>query len=410
MNYCIDPNAQEPIFLINKHIGFDADSIDEHGNVIKGEGMGIDGSLFLQELLYVDGLDKKRIQVWINSPGGIVTDGYNMYAGILKSKTPVDTFCIGAAASIAGVIFQAGRKRIMTDFAWLMYHNPYYSGDDKKTDPMLTVMQNGIATMISARSGMNEKEVFDMMNRTSFISASEALEMKLCDQIDDSGTENTKYLKKILEPKNFVLECNKVLNSILNNQNENKMDVNLTKVTMRLGLNDSAPADDIVKAINAIEDRSKTEVSELKASLQTIQNKAKADSDEMDKLKAKAAEAKAAYDKCMQELEDCKNKLSAMEEDKKAAEDKAKAEEVKNMITGYAKAGRIKNEASVILDWCEDAKTLGIEKVKARIEALPLNKISPVNSQIELRKLEEGAIPTTAAGLAAKNRIKNQGK
>ena len=409
MNYCIDPNAQEPIFLINKHIGFDADFTDEKGNFTKGEGMGIDGSLFLQELLYVDGLDKKRIQVWINSPGGIVTDGYNIYAGILKSKTPVDTFCIGAAASIAGVIFQAGRKRIMTDFAWLMYHNPYYSGDDKKTDPMLTVMQNGIATMISARSGMNEKEVFDMMNRTSFISASEALEMKLCDQIDDSGTENTKYLKKILEPKNFVRECNKVLNSILT-QNDNKMDVNLTKVTMRLGLNDSAPADDIVKAINAIEDRSKTEVSELKASLQTIQNKAKADSDEMDKLKAKAEKAKADYENAVKELEDCKNKLSAMEEDKKAAEDKAKAEEVKNMITGYAKAGRIKNEASVILDWCEDAKTLGIEKVKARIEALPLNKISPVHNAIELNVLEAGAIPTTAAGLAAKNRIKNQGK
>jgi len=48
--------------------------------------------------------------------------------------------------------------------------------------------------------------------------------------------------------------------------------------------------------------------------------------------------------------------------------------------------------------------------VKARIEALPLNKISPVNNAIELNKLEAGAIPTTAAGLAAKNRIKNQGK
>ena len=99
-----------------------------------------------------------------------------------------------------------------------------------------------------------------------------------------------------------------------------------------------------------------------------------------------------------------------METDKKAAEDKAEAEKVKNMIEGYAKAGRIKNEATVILKWSETAKKLGFEETKSMIEDLPLNKISPVNSQIELRKLEEVAIPTTAAGLAAKNRLKNQGK
>jgi DNA repair exonuclease SbcCD ATPase subunit len=184
----------------------------------------------------------------------------------------------------------------------------------------------------------------------------------------------------------------------------------MIKVTMKLGLNDSAPEDSIVKAIEAIENRATMAELELK----NVQNKAKvkedSDSEEMDKLKNKAKEAKEAYDKCMQDLEDCQNKLSAMEEEKKKAEDKAKAEEVKNMITGYAKAGRIKNDATVILDWCEDAKTLGIEKVKARIEALPLNKISPVNNAIELNKLEAGAIPTTAAGLAAKNRLKNQGK
>lgn len=409
MNYCVDTSADVPIFLINKHIGFDADVTLENGQVIPGEGMGIDGSLFLQELLFVDGLNKKRIEVWINSPGGNVTDGYNIYAGIIKTKTPVDTYCIGAAASIAGVIFQAGRKRIMTDYSWLMYHNPYYSGDDKKTDPMLVIMQSGIATMISSRSGMTEDEVFKMMNRTAFISASEALEMKLCDQIDDSATENTKYLKKVIEPKNFVKECNKVLNSILNNQNSNKMDVNLTKVTMRLNLNDSAPADDIVKAIDAIENKAKVEVDELKTSLQTAQNKAKADSDEMDKLKAKAEKAKADYEKANSELEDCKNKLDAMEKDKKAAEDKAEAEKVKNMVEGFAKVGRIKNEATVILKWCKTAETLGFEEVKNMIEDLPLNKLA-VNLNTEVVAMPEGSLPLNAQGYAAKNRLKREGK
>ena len=51
MIYCIDPTADEPIFLINKHIGYDKD-----------DGMGIDGSIFQQELLQMDSLGKKRIQ------------------------------------------------------------------------------------------------------------------------------------------------------------------------------------------------------------------------------------------------------------------------------------------------------------------------------------------------------------
>jgi ATP-dependent Clp endopeptidase proteolytic subunit ClpP len=406
MNYCIDINVDEPIFLINKHIGFDEDITDKDGNIIKGDGMGVDGALFQQELLYVDGLNKKRIQVWMNTPGGSVTDGYNIYSAILKTKTPVDTYCIGAAASIGGVIFQAGRKRIMADYAWLMYHNPFYSSDDKKVDPMLQIMQDGIAKMISSRSGITEDDVLAMMSRTSFISASEALEMKLCDQVDSSATENTKYLKKIIEPKNFYKECNKVLNSILNPiLNNNTMQ----KVTMRLKLNDAATEDNVVKAIDEIENRAKAEVAEIKASLESVQNKAKADSDEMDKLKAKMKKLEEDKAKNDAELEDCKNKLSAMESDKNKAEEKAAEEKAKNMVEGFAKAGRIKNEATVILEWTLTAKTLGFDKVKSMIEALPLNK-SAISLDVEPNKLKEGELPTTAMGLLVKNRLRREGK
>ena len=247
MIYCIDPTVDEPIMLLNKHIGMDDD-----------EGMGIDGAIFQQEILQLDNLDKKRIQIWINSPGGVVTDGYNIYSAILKSKTPVDTYCIGAAASIAGVIFEAGRKRYMTDFAWLMFHDPFGGENDK----MLKVMRDSIIKMIEQRSGMTESEVSLMMKRTTFISADEALTLKLCDQVDQSQNENTKYLRKITDSVQFYKECNKILNSNLNSKIKQVKNIimdgiNLTKVTMRLKLNDSAPADDIVKAIDAIEDRAK---------------------------------------------------------------------------------------------------------------------------------------------------------
>ena len=207
MIYCIDLTVDEPIMLLNTHIGMD-----------DTDGQGINGSLFQQELLQLDTLGKKRIQIWINSPGGVVTDGYNIYNAILKSNTPVDTYCVGCAASIAGVIFQAGRKRIMADYSWLMYHNPFGSENSN----IINTMKTSIVTMIERRCGMDEEAVNKMMNRETFKTAPEALEMKLCDSIESSVKLNTKYLQKISDSLQFHKECNKVVNIFLNT-NTNKM-------------------------------------------------------------------------------------------------------------------------------------------------------------------------------------------
>jgi ATP-dependent protease ClpP protease subunit len=99
--YTVNVDSDEPIMLINKHIGYD-----------EADGYGIMGDLFQAELLALDQMEKKRIQVWINSPGGSVMDGYNMYTAMLKTKTKVDTYCVGICASMAAVLFQAGRKRV----------------------------------------------------------------------------------------------------------------------------------------------------------------------------------------------------------------------------------------------------------------------------------------------------------
>ena len=152
--YCIDHTAAEPIMLINTHIGFDVE-----------DGMGVDGAEFQRELLQLDSMGKKRIQVWINSPGGNVMDGYNIFSAICDSKTPVDTYAKGMVASIAGAIFMAGRKRYMTDYSSLMMHNPF-GGDDKK---QLGIMKDSIATMIHSKSQLPQSEVGYMMDKTTWI-------------------------------------------------------------------------------------------------------------------------------------------------------------------------------------------------------------------------------------------------
>jgi len=407
MNYCIDPSVDEPIMLINQHIGYD-----------EVEGMGINGAIFQQELLQLDTLGKKCIQVWINSPGGVVTDGYSIYSAILKTKTPVDTYAIGAAASIAGVIFQAGRKRIMADYAWLMYHNPF-GGDDS----MIKTMKDSIIKMIEQRSGMDEKDVAKMMARTTFIDAEEALSMHLCDSIDSSVELNTKYLRKITDSLQFYRECNKVLNSLLNN-NSNTDNMSLTKVTMRLKLNDAAREDDIISAIDAIENRAKKAEADIdgaedkakkaeakaKDAEDKAKEKAKADAEEMDKLKAKLEKAKADLEKAQKDFDDSKAKLDAVEKDKKDAADKAEEDKIKNMVDGFAKIGRIKNEETIKLDWVNTGKTLGLEKAKAMIEALPLNKDAVVITDAVVNKIGKNEIPTTAVGMSVRNRLIREGK
>lgn len=395
MNYVVysSLNTDEPIMLINRHIGQD----DE-------DGPGIIGDLFQNELLELDGLGKKRIQVWINSPGGSVVDGYAIYNAILKSKTPVDTYCVGIAASIAGVLFQAGRKRVMCDYGILMYHNPF--GGDPKT---LSAMKDSLIKMISNRCGMSENDVAGMMARTTYISAEEAMDKGLCDEIESSLTANIKYKRTDANPvMNYWKESTKVLNSFL--QTEIKpIQMAFPKVTMKLGLNDSAPENDVVAAITAIENRANAAEGTI-AKLQTnIQDKETELTDVKNKLTAAEAKIKDEATVAAAKLKDVQDKLTAMETDKKAAEEATTKLEAETMVEGHAKAGRIKNEATVKLQWVKMA-IADLPGTKAMLEALPLNKVATKITEAAAAKVGEGELPTSAIGLMARNKLKREGK
>lgn len=321
--------------LINKHIGFD-----------ESEGMGVDGSLFQQELLALDAMGKRRIQVWINSPGGIVMDGYNIYNAILKSKTKVDTYNVGIAASIAAVIFQAGRTRYMADYAKLMYHNPY-GGNSKE----LGVLKDSIAVMVCERTGKDKDSILKIMDRTTWISASEALADNFCDTVEYSSNQNKKRMVST-EPKAMWIECTEILNSLLPNKNEKPM---LSKVTNKLGLIDGSNEDTILAAITQIQN--KAEQAEAKAA------------DLENKLNEKEAEKKEVESK----LTNATNKLQEVETAKREAEKQAVEVKAKNMVEGYAKAGRIKNDAETITKWTNLAVT-DFDGTEALIKDLPVHK------------------------------------
>jgi len=337
--YTVDVNSDEPVMLINKHIGFDSE-----------DGFGIDGSSFQAELLALDTMGKSKIQVWINSPGGSVLEGMSIYNAILKSKTKVDTYCAGICASIAAVIFQAGRNRVMSDYGLLMYHNPY--NQDGTKDEGLDKIKGSLVSMISGRCSKTESEISAMMDKTTWITASEAMDSGLCDKVEMSSDYNKKRMvQQGQDMRAYWKESNVVLNNLFNKNSK------MIKVANKLGLNPDSSEDVILNAVTDVQNK-----------LASAEAKNKENEDKILELEI-AQESKA------KELETIQNELAELKKTSAEVEDNAKTEKATAMVQNFAKEGRIKNDAETIEKWVNKAKE-DFDGVKALIEELPLNKKS----------------------------------
>lgn len=367
--YTVDPEAEEPVMLINTHIGFDQE-----------EGFGCMGDMFQRELLQLDALciqtNKKRIQVWINSPGGIVEDGMSIYSAILKTTTKVDTICVGIAASIAGVIFQAGRSRIMSDYAYLMYHNPYGSDDDKG----MAAITDMIVIAIAARTGKSKDEIAKIMNKTSWIGAEEAVETGFADKIEVSGELNKKRAPAdSAEARAFYRESRQIVNKLTFKNTTMPDNFPFARIANKLGLHEMASADAIIEVLTGIMNK-KDEDKKKAEDLEDAMTKCKRDMEdckkELDDLKQKHADLKKEHEEHLKKMED---KKKAEEEDKKKAEeeDKAKAEDkAKNLIASAVTQGRIPNTKAAIDLW--QAKALAdYDGVKAMLDTMGANRRAP---------------------------------
>lgn len=380
--YARNIESDEPIMVIDRHIGFD-----------QVDGMGVNGSLFSEELMRLDEMGKKRIQVWINSVGGVVTDGYSIVMAILKSKTKVDTYCCGIAASIAGVVFQAGRKRIMCDYGILMYHNPY-SGNVTDS-PSINAMKESLNTIISERSGMNTDQVKSMMDRTSFINATEAYDMGLCDEIEQTADLNKRRMATVSAEKAYWKESAMIMNKFLETK---KYD--MKQIVNKLGLGEQATEEEIVNSIDKIRNEN-----------EDLRNSNKVSQDEINKMKKDMEEAENKFKKLKDEYDKACNELEAAKNEAKKLEDDAKEAKAKAMVDEFVKKGVVKKEDAVVNKWVGMAKT-EFDGTKQLLESIPVNKKSEKipyqdNAGGGKDSIEERAKAGVAADMAEiSNRIK----
>lgn len=290
-----------------------------------------------------------------------------------------------------------------------MFHAPYApeGENDQSTLDMIASMRISCNKMIATRSGMNADSVDVMLSKDTFINADEAYSLKLCDKVEPSSEYNVNYLRKETNVSNYAKKCTEIVNKLLSNDKNNTM--SLPKVTMLLGVNESAPEDHIVNAIKDIQAKEKTATTAL-ATLQTQFDTEKTNHTvAVQAIEAKLTASETAKSALATELEGVKAKLTAMETDKLNAEKATAKLAAETKIKAFAKVGRIKDDATTILEWVTVSETIGLDKAVAMIEALPLNKTAPVITDATANKLDKGVLPTSAVGLAAKAALKRRG-
>ena len=148
-------------------------------------------SLIVAQMLYLEAQDPdKDIQFYINSPGGSVTAGMAIYDTMQYIKCDVATITIGMAASMGAFLLSAGTKgkRMALPNAEIMIHQPSAGTQGQITDmaihlKRLQVIKERMNKIMAENTGRSIEEVTAACERDNFMSAEEALEFGLIDQI-----------------------------------------------------------------------------------------------------------------------------------------------------------------------------------------------------------------------------------
>lgn len=159
--------------------------------ILSGEVDDDMASLAVAQLLYLESLDpNKDIQIYINSPGGSVTAGMAIYDTMQHVKCDVSTICVGLAASMGAFLLAGGTsgKRFSLPNAEIMIHQPNGGAKGQATDIQIAAQniqrtKNKLNELLAANTGRTLEEVTYDTDRDNFMSAEEALEYGLIDQI-----------------------------------------------------------------------------------------------------------------------------------------------------------------------------------------------------------------------------------
>ena len=148
-------------------------------------------SLVVAQLLYLEAQDPdKEIQLYINSPGGSITDGMAIYDTMQYIKCDVSTICVGMCASMAAFLLNAGArgKRLALPNAEIMIHQPSAGTQGQVTDMAIhlrrfEIIKKRMNRIMAENTGRTIEEITAACERDNFMQAEEAKEFGLIDKV-----------------------------------------------------------------------------------------------------------------------------------------------------------------------------------------------------------------------------------
>jgi ATP-dependent Clp protease protease subunit len=154
----------------------------------------------IAQLLFLESEDPdKDINVYVNSPGGVVTSGMAIYDTIQFLKAPVSTICVGQAASMGALLLTAGTKgkRYALPNAQIMIHQPSGGTQGQATDIAIQAKEilktrERLNKILALHSGQPLEKIELDVERDHFLTAQEAKEYGLIDDILSKRPETKK--------------------------------------------------------------------------------------------------------------------------------------------------------------------------------------------------------------------------
>ncbi len=173
-------------------------SYDIYSRLLKDRIIFLDGevndaaaSLVVAQLLFLESEDPdKDINLYINSPGGVITSGMAIYDTMQYVKPDVCTICVGMAASMGAFLLAAGAKgkRYALPNAEIMIHQPLGGAQGQASDIKIQAehilrIKEKLNRILAERTGQSLERVTEDTDRDNYMSAEEALAYGLIDKV-----------------------------------------------------------------------------------------------------------------------------------------------------------------------------------------------------------------------------------
>ena len=161
---------------------------------IDDEINSVTASSVIMQLLTLESENRDApITIYINSPGGSISDGMAIYDVMNKVKCPIITVCLGMAASMGAFLLSCGTrgKRYCLPNSTVMIHQPLGGGRGQATEieiiaKRILALRDKLYRIMSKNSNVDYETMANACERDNYLTPEEALKMGLIDKIIDS--------------------------------------------------------------------------------------------------------------------------------------------------------------------------------------------------------------------------------